>query len=148
MKINRRQALGAGAAALNAVVGNTTLVQGAPYVFSRKRRKLRVLGTHVTLQETIRRQAEKDLGIELLFQPGGSAEVLHKASTRPQEFDLYEQWSNSIRVLWQSKAIQPIDTQPHTLLGRNQRSVQERQADSSGKFGGRRCADSPVVCAE
>jgi putative spermidine/putrescine transport system substrate-binding protein len=81
----------------------------APYVFSKRKRKLRVLGTHVTLQEPIRRQAEKDLGIEIEFQPGGSAEVLHRASTKPESFDLYEQWSNSIRVLWQAQSIQPID---------------------------------------
>lgn len=70
---------------------------------------IRVLGTHVTLQEAIRKQAEADLGINIEFYPGGSAEVLLKASTRPDTFDLYEQWSNSIKVLWQGKSIQPID---------------------------------------
>ena len=70
---------------------------------------VRVMGTHVTLQEELRQRAEKDLGIRLVFNPGGSAEVLHNASTRPESFDLYEQWSNSIRVLWQAKAIQPIE---------------------------------------
>ncbi|QEG23843.1 hypothetical protein MFFC18_37470 [Mariniblastus fucicola] len=81
----------------------------APYVYIPKKFKLRVLGTHVTLQEEIRVQAEKDLGIEIQFQPGGSAEVLHQASTRPESFDLYEQWSNSIKVLWQARSIQQID---------------------------------------
>lgn len=81
-----------------------------PTILIKKRRIVRVLGTHVTLQEEVRKQAEADLGIELQFSPGGSAQVLHKASTRPQSFDLYEQWSNSIRVLWQSGAIQPIET--------------------------------------
>lgn len=71
---------------------------------------LRIVGTHVTLQEKIRRQAEKDLGINIKFYPGGSAEVLLKASTDPDSFDLYEQWSNSIKILWQAKTIQPIDT--------------------------------------
>ncbi|MEQ8515147.1 MAG: signal peptide prediction, partial [Chromatocurvus sp.] len=70
---------------------------------------VRVIGTHVTLQEPIRLRAEKDLGIRLEFTPGGSAQVLLKASTRPQDFELYEQWSNSIRVLWQSRAIKAID---------------------------------------
>lgn len=85
-------------------------VAGAPYGFARQRRVLRVLGTHVTLQEPIRRQAERDLGIEIQFTQGGSARVLHQAATRPESFDLYEQWSNSIKVLWQAGAIQPIDT--------------------------------------
>lgn len=70
---------------------------------------VRVLGTHVTLQKEIQEQAELDLGIKLEFKPGGSASVLHQASTRPDSFDLYEQWSNSIRVLWQARAISPID---------------------------------------
>ncbi|MDT8439216.1 MAG: extracellular solute-binding protein [Wenzhouxiangellaceae bacterium] len=71
---------------------------------------LRVLGTHVTLHEAIRKRAEADLGIRIQFQPGGSAEVLLRAATDPESFDLYEQWSDSIRVLWRAQTIQPIDT--------------------------------------
>lgn len=82
----------------------------APYVFSRTKTKIRVLGTHVTLQEELRQKAMEDLGIELAFEPRGSAAVLQKASTSPGSFDLYEQWSNSINVLWSSGAIQPIDS--------------------------------------
>jgi putative spermidine/putrescine transport system substrate-binding protein len=108
--LSRRQAiLGISACATAPLLGSTTSGQG-PTIHVKKRRKLRVLGTHVTLQEEIRKRAEADLGIEVSFQPGGSAAVLHQASTRPESFDLYEQWSNSIRVLWQAGAIQPIDT--------------------------------------
>ena len=82
----------------------------APYVFAKKTPKIRVLGTHVTLQETLRKQAMADLGIEIEFEPKGSAAVLQKASISPQSFDLYEQWSNSINILWHSGSIQPIDT--------------------------------------
>ncbi len=70
---------------------------------------IRVLGTHVTLQETIRQQAEKDLGINIEFYLGGDAEVLLRASTNPHSFDIYEQWSDSIKILWMANAIQPID---------------------------------------
>jgi len=70
---------------------------------------LRVLGTHVTLQETLRQKAQNDLGFEIQFEPGGSAGVLQKASTRPESFDLYEQWSNSLNILWHANAIQGID---------------------------------------
>ncbi|MFT6267911.1 MAG: putative spermidine/putrescine transport system substrate-binding protein [Alphaproteobacteria bacterium] len=70
---------------------------------------LRILGTHVTLQEELRQRAMDDLGIKLVFEPKGSAAVLQKASMNSSSFDLYEQWSNSINVLWQSKAIQSID---------------------------------------
>ncbi len=80
----------------------------APTVFARTTFVVRVLGTHVTLQEALRQQAQQDLGISLEFSPGGSAAVLHQASTRPESFDLYEQWSDSINVLWQARAIQPL----------------------------------------
>jgi putative spermidine/putrescine transport system substrate-binding protein len=81
----------------------------APYVFARNKVTLRILGTHVTLQEELRQKAMEDLGINLVFEPKGSAAVLQKASMFPQSFDLYEQWSNSINVLWRSGAIKAID---------------------------------------
>lgn len=101
-----------------ATVAGTALVAGhAPYVFAKNKVTLRVLGTHVTLQEELRQQAMKDLGINIVFEPKGSAAVLQKASISPQSFDLYEQWSNSINVLWNSGSIQAIDTQRITNWG-------------------------------
>jgi len=82
----------------------------APYLFSKTPVTLRVMGTHVTLQEEIREQAMKDLGINLVFEARGETELLQKATTHPDQFDLYEQWSDSIKTLWQADAIQPIDT--------------------------------------
>lgn len=90
--------------------GTEAAKAGFPFTFVRKKRQLRVLGTHVTLQEPLRQQAQRDLGIDIVFSPGGSAKVLHQASTKPESFDLYEQWSNSIRVLWRAGSIQPIRT--------------------------------------
>lgn len=81
----------------------------APYILAKKIPTVRVLGTHVTLQEELKKLAMKDLGIDLKFEPKGSAAVLQKASANPQAFDLYEQWSDSINVLWSAKAIQAID---------------------------------------
>ena len=92
-----------------AAVAGASSAFHVPYAFARTKARLRVLGTHVTLQEELRVRAERDLGIELIFEPGGSAAVLQKASTRPESFDIYEQWSNSLRVLWQARAIQPVD---------------------------------------
>ncbi|MAF76817.1 MAG: signal peptide prediction [Halobacteriovoraceae bacterium] len=83
----------------------------APYIFSKTQTKLRVLGTHVTLQEELRKKAMKDLGIDLIFEAKGSAAVLQKAAASPESFDLYEQWSGSINILWHAKAIQAIDTE-------------------------------------
>jgi putative spermidine/putrescine transport system substrate-binding protein len=82
----------------------------APAIIAQKTPTLRVMGTHVTLQEELRKKAMKDLKINIEFQPMGSAAVLQKASAQPESFDLYEQWSDSINILWQAKAIQPIDT--------------------------------------
>lgn len=82
----------------------------APFVHSQTRPKLRVLGTHVTLQEELRVRAQEELGIDIEFTPGGSAEVLQKAISDPSSFDLYEQWSDSMNVLWRANAIQPIET--------------------------------------
>ena len=79
------------------------------FCFRKKTPTLRTLGTHVTLQEEIRQQAMKDLGINIVFEPKGSAAVLQKAASRPASFDLYEQWSNSLNILWRAKAIQAID---------------------------------------
>ncbi|NVK54323.1 MAG: extracellular solute-binding protein [Alteromonadaceae bacterium] len=87
------------------------LLSKAPYVFAKKQATVRVMGTHVTLQEELRQMAMKDLGINLEFYPGGSATVLQKAAAEPDSFDLYEQWSDSINILWQAGAIQPIDTE-------------------------------------
>lgn len=80
-----------------------------PFAIGKPKPTVRVMGTHVTLQEILRQRAMEDLGINLLFEPNGSAAVLQKASMNPGSFDLYEQWSNSINVLWRSRAIQPIE---------------------------------------
>ncbi|EQC46956.1 PotD/PotF family extracellular solute-binding protein [Bacteriovorax sp. DB6_IX] len=81
----------------------------APNIIAKKTQTVRVLGTHVTLQEELRKKAMKDLGINLVFSPAGSAAVLQKASSDPASFDLYEQWSDSINILWSAKAIQGIE---------------------------------------
>ena len=78
-------------------------------MFAREKTVLRVMGTHVTLREDIRRRAMDDLGLDIRFEPGGDAYVLQKASMHPESFDLYEQWSNSLNVLWRARAIQPIE---------------------------------------
>lgn len=96
------------------VVGLSTV---APFSIGKEKPKLRILGTHVTLQEELRQRAMQDLGIDLVYEPKGSAAVLQKAFMSPDKFDLFEQWSNSIRVLLRSGAIQPIDKKRLTYWG-------------------------------
>ena len=94
---------------MSSTASSATAIPSAPTLYLPKKRRLRVLGTHVTLQEPLRLQAESDLGFAIEFSPGGSASVLHQASTRPESFDLYEQWSNSIKILWQAGSLAGID---------------------------------------
>ncbi len=102
---SRRNAL---KAAVSIGVASATLPLST-FAIGKPKPKLRVLGTHVTLQEELRKKAMEDLGIILEFEPKGSAAVLQKGSMSPDSFDLYEQWSNSINVLWRSGSIKAID---------------------------------------
>ena len=89
---NRRdflKTLGVGAIA-------STVAFKAPYVFAKNTPTIRVMGTHVTLQEDLRQKAMLELGINIEFTPMGSAAVLQKAASDPSSFDLYEQWSDCI----------------------------------------------------
>lgn len=90
------------------ILGGLTLIN-APWVHTATKPTLRVIGTHATLQEPIRQQVMQDLGINIIFEAGGNTQVLQKASMRPETFDVYEQWSNSINILWDAEAIQPIE---------------------------------------
>ncbi len=72
MDISRRS-FGLSAAAL--VVGTAAAIR-APFVHASERPSLRVLGTHVTLREDIRKRAEQDLGMNISFEPGGDAHIL------------------------------------------------------------------------
>ena len=67
----------------------------APYVFAKNTHTLRVLGTHVTLQEPLRQRAMSDLGIKIQFEAKGSPSVLQRGLISPESFDIYEQWSAS-----------------------------------------------------
>jgi len=105
--LNRRQFLSIAAK----TAGAGLVAAKAPYVFAKSQTTLRIIGTHVTLQEEIRKKASEDLGINLVFEARGEAELVQKATTNPSSFDLYEQWTDSIKPLWQANAIQPIKTE-------------------------------------
>ncbi|MEP4888566.1 MAG: ABC transporter substrate-binding protein [Aliiglaciecola sp.] len=116
--------------------GATAMLIGkAPYVFARTKTVLKVLGTHVTLQEELRKQAMQDLGIDLIFEAGGSASILQKASVDPTSFDVYEQWSNSINVLWASSSIQAIDKKRLTYWDEINSLTKTGKITDNAKFG-------------
>lgn len=81
----------------------------APSVHTCEKVTLRVLGTGVTLVDTIREQACADLGLNIEFQVLDGVGVQQQAVMHPQSFDVYDQWFHSVELLWLAGAIQPID---------------------------------------
>ncbi len=71
--------------------------------------ELRVLGTTVTLQEHIRKQAEQELGIKLRFIVDDGFAVQRAGVMHPDRYEVYDQWFHSIDCLWPARALQPID---------------------------------------
>lgn len=71
---------------------------------------LRVLGTGVTLLETIRQRAEEDLGFPIRFEVLDGVSAQQKAVTRPGDYDVYDQWFHSVELMWAAGAAQPIHT--------------------------------------
>lgn len=112
-----------------------TSIINAPYVFARKTHTLRVLGTHVTLQEQLRQRAMSDLGINIKFEPKGSPGVLQRGLLSPESFDIYEQWSNSIRPLWRNGSIQAIDKRRITHWDEINSLCKTGKVTPSAKFG-------------
>jgi len=133
--MNRREFLKESATAAVAVLTFPAILHA-----KNKYPTIKVLGTHVTLQEEIRIKAQKDLGINIEFYPGGSAEVMLKASLNPNSFDIYEQWSNSIRPLWDADAIQPIDIKKLTYWDEINSLSKTGKISSKAKMG---AGDSP-----
>jgi putative spermidine/putrescine transport system substrate-binding protein len=81
---------------------------GAPAVHAGKI-ELRVLGTCVTLQEHIRKQAEQDLGMRIRFIVDDGSNAQRVGVMHPDAYEIYDQWFHSIDCLWPARAIQPID---------------------------------------
>lgn len=63
IKSSSRRTLLKGAAASGLIAGV------APFAIGQSKPVLRVMGTHVTLQEALRKKASEDLGITIQFEP-------------------------------------------------------------------------------
>jgi putative spermidine/putrescine transport system substrate-binding protein len=72
--------------------------------------KLRVLGTSTTLHSAVRKRAEEDLGIEIKFIVADGGSVQRRAVMEPESFDVYDQWFESVELVWPANALRPIDT--------------------------------------
>lgn len=96
---------------------NRVVPQGAPAVHTAGKLTLRVLGTSVTLVSEIQAAAAKDLGIALTFDVRDGLGAQQQAVMHPAGFDVYDQWFNSLDLVWSSHSIQPIDIRRIKLWG-------------------------------
>jgi putative spermidine/putrescine transport system substrate-binding protein len=70
---------------------------------------LRVLGTEITLLESVRLRAEADLGITLVFENLDFVSAQRKAAIQPDTYDVYDQCFHNLDIVWFWRAIQSID---------------------------------------
>lgn len=71
---------------------------------------LRVLGTSVTLLDSIRQRAHEDLGIRLEFTVMDGVEAQRVGVMAPDTFDIYDQWFHNVNMVWPAGSVQPIET--------------------------------------
>lgn len=83
-----------------------------PEVFSPPtvpRRKLRVLGTSITLINAVRDRAQADLGFDIDFAQKDFLSCQRSAAMEPDSYDVYEQCFHNLDIVWFWGALQPID---------------------------------------
>jgi putative spermidine/putrescine transport system substrate-binding protein len=97
------------------------------------------VGTTVTLQEHIREQAERDLGIRLRYIVDDGFAVQRAGVMHPDSYELYDQWFHSIDCLWPARALQPIDVSRITRWG------EVHALARTGELAGRPCARAGSV---
>ena len=76
-----------------------------------KTRRLRVLGTAVTLLDQVKEKAEADLGFGLDFEVLDFISCQGKAALNPDAYDVYDQCFHNLDIVWFWGSLQPIDTQ-------------------------------------
>lgn len=116
-------------------------MQEAPAIH-RPRQALRVLGTEISLLEQIRSRAEADLGFALEFEVLDFQSCEHKAATRPEAFDVYDQCFHNLDIVWFWGALQGVDTR--RINDWDSISGLTREGGIS-KFASRGYGDAPVT---
>lgn len=87
----------------------TSEAVAAPALNLMERPVLRVLGTEITLLESIRARAEADLGIEIRFEILDFVSAQRKAALHPETYDVYDQCFHNLDIVWFWRALQSID---------------------------------------
>lgn len=75
-----------------------------------RRRKLRVLGTDISLLEAVRNRASTDLGFDIEFEVLDFPSCQRKAALSPETYDVYDQCFHNLSIVWYWGALQPVDT--------------------------------------
>lgn len=73
------------------------------------RRKLRVLGTSITLLRPVREKAKAELGFDIDFEKMDFLTCQRYAAQQPDSYDVYEQCFHNLDIVWFWGALQPID---------------------------------------
>jgi len=89
----------------------------APSLHLDGRPHLRVLGTEITLLDSVRQRAEADLGIRISFEPLDFLAAQQRAATHPESYDVYDQCFHNLEIVWFWNAVQPIDVRRIALWG-------------------------------
>jgi putative spermidine/putrescine transport system substrate-binding protein len=89
----------------------------APAMHTAGKTRLRILGTGVTLVPSVQAEAAKDLGVALVFDVRDGLAAQQQAVMHPQDFDVYDQWFNSLDLVWSSRSVQPIEIARIKLWG-------------------------------
>ncbi|WP_216824589.1 hypothetical protein [Paragemmobacter aquarius] len=64
------------------------------------RRKLRVLGTSITLLDPVRERAKADLGFDIAFEKKDFLSCQRWAAMQPESYDVYEQCFHNLDIVW------------------------------------------------
>ena len=105
------------------------------------RRKLRILGTEITLLEQIRARGEADLGIEIEFEVLDFLSCQRRAALEPQTYDIYDHCFHNLDIVWFWGSLQPIDTRRITEWDRLTGLTRE---GGINKYAWRGHGDAPV----
>lgn len=82
---------------------------GAPALL--RERRLRVLGSSLTLLPEVTCQAQADLGFAIEVERLDFPSCQRRAAQRPGSYDVYEQCFHNLDIVWFWGALQPIDSQ-------------------------------------
>jgi putative spermidine/putrescine transport system substrate-binding protein len=125
----------------------------SPAIHATARPVLRVLGTEITQLEQVRRRAEADLGIDVVFETLDFQSAQRKAATEPDSYDVYDQCFHNIDIVWFWRAVQSIDLAritrwdevsdltktgrltPTARIGRGDAPVSKLYAQTNGSLG-------------